>query len=342
MEVEFPVSHQERKVLLTGDRPTGPLHLGHYIGSLKSRVEMQNDYQTFIMVADIQALTDNFKTPMTVQKNVLQVVRDYLAIGLDPDKITIFLQSQVPELAELTMYYMNLVTLSRLEQNPTIKSEIQQKGYQGHSIPVGFLCYPISQAADITAFQGEAVPVGEDQVPILEMTNEIVRRFNHIYETDCLRECQAVLSTTSRLVGINGQQKASKSLNNAIFLKDSEEVLREKVWQMYTDPTHLRIEDPGHVEGNVVFSYLDAFHPHKSEVEQWKEHYQRGGLGDTTLKEALYHTLADFLRPIREKRESYDDDLVKGILVAGQHKAREKAQETLKKVKKAMGLIYSL
>ena len=331
---------KEKKVLLTGDRPTGPLHLGHYVGSLRSRVQMQHDYETFIMVADVQALTDNFKDPLKVQSSVLQVVRDYLAVGLDPERITIFLQSQVPELAELTMYYMNLVTLSRLEQNPTIKSEIQQRGYQGHSIPVGFLCYPISQAADITAFQGEIVPVGEDQVPILEMTNEIVRRFNHTYETDCLKECQAILSTTSRLVGIDGQQKASKSLNNAIFLKDPENVLREKVWQMYTDPMHLRIEDPGHVEGNVVFSYLDAFHLNKDEVAEWKLHYQRGGLGDTTLKEALYQTLSDFLRPIRERRESYEDHFIKKILASGSHRAREKATETLKRVKKAMGLIY--
>lgn len=249
-----------KKIILTGDRPTGKLHLGHYVGSLVNRVKLQDEYEQYVMIADIQALTDNFENPGKIVDNLYEVALDYLSIGIEPGKSTIFIQSHIPELAELTVYYLNLVTLGRLERNPTVKSEIQQKGYDS-SIPAGFLCYPVSQAADITAFKAEAVPVGEDQVPMIEQTNEIVRRFNRIYNTDCLKEAKPILSKTSRLVGIDGQSKASKSLGNAIFLSDTPEEIKRKVFLMFTDPAHLKISDPGKVEGNVVFEYLSAFHP---------------------------------------------------------------------------------
>ena len=323
--------------ILTGDRPTGPLHLGHYIGSLINRVSLQEQHTQFIMIADVQALTDHFENPEKISQHVHEVVRDYLAVGIDPSKTIIFLQSALPELCELTVYFLNLVTVNRLARNPTVKAEIQQKQYE-RELPVGFFCYPISQAADIAAFKAELVPVGEDQLPMIEQTNEIVRRFNRLYHTDCLKETKAVLSTTPRLIGINGQAKASKSLGNAIFLSDAPEVVREKVFSMYTDPSHVHVEDPGQIEGNVVFTYLDAFHPDKKEIEQLKERYRRGGVGDTTIKALLNGTLQKLLNPIRSRRQELTSSEIQAILAQGTQKARGIAQETLKEVREAIGL----
>ncbi len=328
-----------KKVILTGDRPTGPLHLGHYVGSLKNRVALQNEFQQYVMIADVQALTDHFEHPENITKNVYEVVKDYLSVGINPDVSTIFIQSQIPEITELTLYYMNLVTLGRLERNPTIKTEIQQKGFSD-STPVGFFCYPINQAADITIFKAEKVPVGADQVPMIEQTNEIVRRFNRIYETTCLKECEAHLGSTGRLVGIDGKAKASKSLNNAIFLSDSPDVIKQKVFQMFTDPNHLRVSDPGQVEGNVVFAYLDAFHADQDQVSELKAHYARGGLGDTTIKNILNETLQQLLDPIREKRLSLKEENLKEILNQGTQKARSAAQKTMAEVREILGLNY--
>jgi len=330
---------EEKKILLTGDRPTGPLHLGHYVGSLLNRVKLQKEHESYIMLADTQALTDNFAHPEEVRKNVYEVAKDYLAVGIDPEFATIFIQSQVPELTELTYYYMNLVTLSRLERNPTVKSEIQQKGF-GKSIPAGFLCYPVSQAADITAFKGRIVPVGEDQLPLIELCNEIVRSFNRIYKTDCLKEAEGYLSETRRLIGIDGQQKASKSLGNAIFLRDEPDEIHQKVFSMFTDPGHIHAKDPGNVEGNVVFSYLDAFHPDQSEIESLKEHYRKGGLGDQTIKKLLNDTLQTLLEPIREKRKRITQKEIEEMLHEGTRRARKKAQTTLTEVRRAMKLDY--
>lgn len=323
--------------ILTGDRPTGPLHLGHYIGSLLNRVSLQEQHDQFIMIADVQALTDHYENPEKISQHVYEVVRDYLAVGIDPSKTTIFLQSALPELCELTIYFLNLVTVNRLARNPTVKAEIQQKQYE-RELPVGFFCYPISQAADIAAFKAELVPVGEDQLPMIEQTNEIVRRFNRLYHTDCLKETKAVLSTTSRLIGINGQAKASKSLGNAIFLSDSPEMVREKVFSMYTDPSHIHVEDPGQIKGNVVFTYLDAFHRDKEEIKQMKERYRRGGVGDTTIKALLNDTLQKLLNPIRSRRQELTFSEIQDILVQGIQKARGIAQETLKEVREAIGL----
>lgn len=328
-----------KKVVLTGDRPTGHLHLGHYIGSLKTRVSMQDEYDCHVMVADIQALSDNFDNPEKIAVNVKEVCKDYISVGIDPAKTTIFIQSLIPELTELTVYYMNMVTLSRLERNPTVKAEMQQKGFE-ESIPVGFLCYPISQAADITAFRATHIPVGDDQLPLIELSNEIVRRFNRTYKKEVLKESQAVLSKVQRLVGIDGKAKASKSLNNAIFLSDAPEIIKEKVFEMYTDPNHINISDPGTVEGNVVFTYLDAFYEDKEELQELKKHYQRGGLGDFKLKTLLNETLQTILKPIREKRASISTDSVMDILISGSKKAREVAKETLNEVKDAIGLLY--
>lgn len=328
-----------KKIILTGDRPTGKLHLGHYVGSLANRVKLQDDYKQFVMIADIQALTDNFETPNKITESVYEVALDYLAVGIDPNKSTIFIQSQIPELAELTTYFLNLVTLSRLERNPTVKAEIQQKNYD-LSIPAGFFCYPVSQAADIAAFKAEAVPVGDDQLPMIEQTNEIVRKFNRIYNTTCLKEASAILSTTPRLVGIDGQSKASKSLNNAIFLADNAEEIKRKVYMMFTDPNHLRVSDPGQVEGNVVFAYLDAFHLDKEEVGALKTQYRRGGLGDSVIKKLLTTTLESMLAPIREKRAAFKQQDVLDCLITGTLAAREMAKETLKEVKDAIGLRY--
>lgn len=327
------------KVILTGDRPTGKLHLGHYGGSLKNRVSLQNTYKQYIMIADVQALTDNFDNPKKVTDNVLEVMADYLAVGIDPNISTIFIQSQIPELSELTMYYMNLVTLGRLQRNPTVKAEIQQKGFID-SLPVGFLCYPISQAADITGFDADLVPVGEDQLPMIEQTNEIVRKFNATYNRECLKEVEPLVGNVKRLVGIDGKAKASKSLNNTIFLSDSSDEIKRKVYMMYTDPNHLKISDPGQVEGNVVFDYLDAFHDNKLEVEELKSHYRKGGLGDTTIKSILNSTLQSLLEPIREKRESLHNDDLMEILYQGTNNAKKVVENKVEQVKKTIGIKY--
>lgn len=328
-----------KKVILTGDRPTGSLHLGHYVGSLLNRVSLQDEFKQYIMVADLQALTDNFEASQRVAEQVKEVVLDYLSVGIDPLKSTIFIQSQIPELMELTIYFLNLVTIGRLERNPTVKTEMQQKGYT-QSIPAGFFCYPVSQAADIAAFQAEAVPVGEDQIPMIEQTNEIVRRFNRIYHCTCLKEAKAILSKMPRLVGIDGQAKASKSLGNAIFLSDSPEEIKRKVFMMYTDPNHLRVSDPGKVEGNVVFAYLDAFHADQDEVRSLKQAYRKGGLGDMVLKKLLNETLQNLLAPIREKRASIKPDSIKEILFEGTKTAREAAKKTLDSVREVVGFQY--
>ncbi|MCL2280763.1 tryptophan--tRNA ligase [Candidatus Saccharibacteria bacterium] len=335
-----------KKVILTGDRPTGKLHLGHFVGSLKNRVELQNsgEYDMFIMIADQQALTDNARNPAKVRENVLEVALDYLAVGLDPTKTTLFIQSQIPALYELTIHYQNLVNLGRLQRNPTIKTEIRERGFE-NSVPVGFLTYPIAQAADITAFNANLVPVGEDQLPILEQDREIVRTFNSLYG-DVLTEPEAMLATdekSRRLPGINGiDEKMSKSLNNGIYLSDDTATVREKVMQMYTDPDHVHIDDPGRVEGNVVFYYLDVFAPNDPRVAEMKEHYQRGGLGDVTVKKYLIDVLEGILSPIREKRAYYETrpDEVREILRAGSEKANVVANETLKKVRDAVGINY--
>ncbi|BDB95974.1 tryptophan--tRNA ligase [Candidatus Hydrogenosomobacter endosymbioticus] len=330
---------EKNKVMLTGDRPTGALHLGHYVGSLLSRVEMQSKFDSYIMVADAQALTDNFSTPEKVRANVYEVVKDYIAVGIDPKKATIFVQSQVQELAELTFYYLNLVTISRLERNPTVKSELQQKEF-GQSIPAGFLCYPVSQAADITAFKAEIIPVGEDQLPLIETCNEIVRKFNRIYRAEILLEAKASLSREARLIGIDGKQKASKSLGNAIMLCDEEDVVKEKVFSMFTDPNHIHVNDPGNVEVNVVFTYLDAFHDDRDEIDTLKQKYRKGGLGDKVIKSLLNDTLQKILFPIRERRKSITKNQIDEILIAGTEKSRAVAAVTLSQVKGVMGLSY--
>ncbi len=327
------------KIILTGDRPSGRLHLGHYVGSLMSRVKLQNEFKQYIMIADVQALTDNFDNPSKIRNSVYELVHDYLAVGIDPEKTTIFIQSQIPEITELTIYYLNLVTLSRLERNPTVKAEIRQKGY-GSNIPAGFLCYPINQAADITIFQAELVPVGNDQIPMIEQTNEIVRKFNKIYNTDCLKEAQPYLSNTPRLIGVDGQAKASKSLGNAIFLSDEPDVIKQKVFSMFTDPNHIHASDRGQVEGNVVFTYLDAFHPNKAEVEELKQKYQRGGLGDVVIKNILNETLQTMLEPIREKRKSLNREYIDNVLREGILAAKSRAMQTIALVRDAMHLSY--
>ena len=332
-------------IILTGDRPTGKLHLGHYVGSLENRVKLQEDpnNEMFIMIADQQALTDNAKNPQKVLDSVTEVALDYLGIGLDPKKSTIFIQSQIPQLPELMMYYLNLVTLSRLERNPTVKSEIDQKEF-GQSIPSGFLVYPVSQAADITAFKATHVPVGDDQKPMIEQAREIVRDFNRIYNTDTLVEPEVMLPEKGRgrLVGIDGKGKMSKSLNNGIYLSDSADEIEKKVMKMYTDPNHIRIEDPGQIEGNVVFTYLDIFDSDKEKVAELKEHYQRGGLGDMTIKRYLNEVLQDYLAPIRQRREEFakDPDFVMNMLKEGSERAERVAAETLAEVKAAMGINY--
>jgi tryptophanyl-tRNA synthetase len=326
-------------VALTGDRPTGKLHLGHLVGSLKNRVNLQHQYHQYVMIADTQALTDYFENPQLVVNNIMEVVSDYLAVGIDPELSTIFIQSQLPALCELTMYYMNLVTVSRLERNPTVKTELAQKNFE-KSVPVGFLCYPISQASDITAFKAEVVPVGEDQLPMIEQTNEIVRKFNRTYKTDCLKEANAYLSNTSRLVGIDGKAKAGKSLNNAIFLSDSPEVIKEKVYSMFTDPDHIKVSDPGKVEGNVVFAYLDAFHENKDEVTALKRQYSQGGLGDTAIKSLLNDTLQALLQPIREKRQSLCQKELWEICFEGTKKACKVSDMTVDEVRSAIGIDF--
>jgi tryptophanyl-tRNA synthetase len=330
-----------KKRILTGDRPTGPLHLGHYVGSLKNRVELQESCEQFVMIADIQALTDNAERPQLVRENVLQVALDYLAVGIDPVKTTIFIQSLIPELPELTLYYLNLVTWNRLKHNPTVKQEIVQKGY-GESVPAGFMVYPVSQAADITAFKANLVPVGEDQLPMIEQTNEIVRHFNRIYKTDVLVEAAALIPKCARLPGTDGKAKMSKSLGNCVYLGDSADVVAKKVKGMYTDPGHLRVEDPGKVEGNPVFTYLDAFDLDAAAVQDLKDHYTRGGLGDSVVKKRLLDAIQAFLEPIRARRETYakDPSQVMEILKQGTERAVKIAAGTLKEVKAAMHLDY--
>lgn len=332
---------ENEKIILTGDRPTGRLHLGHYVGSLQNRVALQEKYKQFVMIADVQALTDNAENPDKVRDNVMEVALDYLAIGIDPNKTTIFIQSEIPALAELTIYYLNLVTLARLQRNPTVKDEMVQKGY-GANVPTGFLTYPVSQAADITAFRASVVPVGEDQLPMIEQTNEIVRKFNSIYKTNVLVECEALVSNIVRLPGTDGQTKMGKSLNNAIYLSDSTEVITEKVMGMYTDPSHLRIEDPGKVIGNPVFTYLDAFDPEKERLQEMKDHYQKGGLGDTIVKKRLIEVLCALIDPIRIRRLGWENNKadVMEILQKGTFMANQAANETLAEVKKAMKLDY--
>ncbi len=330
-----------KKIILTGERPTGPLHIGHYFGSLENRVKLQNDYEMFIMSADMQALTDNFDNPKKIQDNVFETVLDNLAVGINPEITTLFIQSQIPELTELFTLYLNLVSVSRLERNPTIKTEIAQKGFE-ESVPAGFLCYPVSQASDITAFKAEVVPVGEDQLPLLEQCNEIVRRFNRIYNTDILKECEAYLSKVSRLIGIDGNAKMSKSLGNTIYIKDSPDIIKQKVMSMYTDPNHIKVEDPGKVEGNVVFTYLDIFDNNKEELEELKNHYRRGGLGDVKLKRRLIDLIVAKLQPFQEKRKEYEnnmDEVIK-IVKKGNENAREKASQTLSEVRNAIGINY--
>ena len=342
------------KIILTGDRPTGPLHIGHYIGSLRNRVKLQNegDYdKLYVMIADSQALTDNFANPKKIQDNLFEVAIDYLSVGIDPEKCTLFIQSGVDELTTLTYYYMNLVTVSRLQRNPTIKTEIKQRGFET-SVPSGFLNYPVSQAADITAFHANIIPVGNDQMPLLEQTNEIVDTFNRIYG-DTLTRCEGYLNENEiaqRLPGLDGNAKMSKSLGNCIYLKDDSETVKKKVMSMYTDPDHIRIEDPGKVEGNMVFLYLDVFatdeqikkYSEFNSLEEMKSKYQEGGLGDVTIKKVLYEVLEEILTPIREKRKYYEEniDLVKEILKKGTEEAKKEASKTLNEVKKAIGIDY--
>lgn len=336
-----------KKVILTGDRPTGKLHIGHYVGSLKNRVELQNsgEFETFIMIADAQALTDNAKNPEKVRENVLEVALDYLAAGIDPSKTTIFIQSQIPQLPELAMFYANLVSISRLERNPTVKTEIKQKNF-GEGVPSGFVFYPISQAADITAFKATHVPAGEDQLPMIELTREISRSFNQTYGVDLLVEPEIILSKEGierRLPGINGMNaKMSKSLNNGIYLADSFEEMRAKVIKMYTDPDHIRVEDPGKIEGNVVFAYLDVFAEDKEKVAEMKAHYQKGGLGDVTVKKYLVEEMDKVLKPIRERREELakNPEAIYEILQKGSEKAEKVAAQTLKELKQAMKIDY--
>ncbi len=344
-----------KKIILTGDRPTGRLHVGHYVGSLKERVTLQNsgEYdEVYIMVADAQALTDNADNPEKVRQNVMQVALDYLSCGIDPAKSNIFIQSMIPELAELTVYYMNLVTVSRVQRNPTVKAEIKQKNFET-SLPLGFFCYPVSQASDITAFKATTVPAGEDQMPMIEQCCEIVRKFNEVYG-ETLVEPKIVLPSNKsclRLPGIDGKAKMSKSLGNCIYLSDTEEDIKKKVMSMFTDPTHLRREDPGHVEGNPVFIYLDAFCkdeyfaeflPDYKNLDELKAHYQRGGLGDMVVKKFLNNVIQTELRPIRERRNDWEKRLpdVYEILKQGTAKARATAAQTLSEVKHAMRIDY--
>lgn len=343
------------KIILTGDRPTGRLHVGHYVGSLRRRVELQNSGEfekIFIMIADAQALTDNFDNPEKIRQNIIEVALDYLSAGLDPAKSNLFIQSQISELTELTFFYSNLVTVSRLQRNPTVKSEIQMRNFET-SIPVGFFTYPISQAADITAFKATTVPVGEDQLPMIEQTREIVRKFNSIYD-EVLVEPEVLLPENEaccRLPGIDGKQKMSKSLGNCIYLADTEEDVKKKVMSMYTDPTHIRREDPGHLEGNCVFTYLDAFSkpehfeeylPDYASLQELKDHYTRGGLGDVVVKKFLNNVLQEELAPIRARRAEYEKDIpaVYEILRKGTEVARETAAQTLSEVKRAMRINY--
>ena len=343
------------KVILTGDRPTGKLHLGHYIGSLRRRVELQNagDYEKmFVFMADVQALTDNADNPEKIRQNIIEVALDYLAAGLDPEKCTLFIQSQIPELAELTTYLMNLITVSRVQRNPTVKTEIKMRNFEAN-IPLGFFCYPVSQAADITLFKATTVPAGEDQEPMLEVTRELVRRFNNVYG-EVLVEPDILLPenlTARRLPGTDGKEKMSKSLGNCIYLSDPADEVWQKVRSMYTDPTHVNLNDPGHVEGNAVFTYLDAFSTDEHFAEFWpdyknldelKDHYRRGGLGDMKCKKFLNQVLNQFLEPMRQRRHEFEQDIpeIYNILRRGTERARETAAQTMDEVRRAMQINY--
>lgn len=328
-------------VVLTGDRPTGPLHLGHYVGSLRARLDLQNQHQQYVLIADTQALTDNMDNPTKVHRNVLEVALDYLACGINPARSTIFVQSQIPELAELSMLFLNLVTVSRLERNPTIRQEIRLRGFE-RDIPAGFLAYPAAQAADILAFHATLVPVGDDQLPMIEQTNELAAKFNQLTGRAFFSPCRALVSATPRLPGLDGKSKMSKSLGNAIALCASPDDIRLAVRKMYTDSGHLRVTDPGQVEGNVVFTFLDAFDTNTAEVQALKEHYQRGGLGDSVLKRRLEDLLQALLAPIRARRELLvaEPDRVLEVLRDGTLRARETAASTVTQVKKALGLSY--
>ena len=344
-----------KKIILTGDRPTGKLHIGHYVGSLRRRVELQNTGEfdkIYIMIADAQALTDNADNPGKIRENILNVALYYLAAGLDPEKVTIFIQSGVPQLAELAFYYMNLVSVSRVQRNPTVKTEIKMRNFEAN-IPLGFFCYPVSQAADITLFHGTVVPVGEDQKPMIELTNELVRRFNGVYG-EVFDEAQILLPDNAvcmRLPGTDGKAKMSKSLGNCIYLSDPAEVVEQKVKSMYTDPTHLKVSDPGHLEGNAVFTYLDAFckdeHfekylPEYKNLQELKDHYTRGGLGDMKCKMFLLKIMQEMLEPIRQRRAEWEQRLpeVREILRRGTEEARQAGEQTMQEVRKAMRIDY--
>lgn len=334
-----------KKIILTGDRPTGKLHLGHYTGSLKNRVALQDSglYNMFVMIADQQALTDNAKDPQKIINSVMEVTLDYLSVGLDPEKTNIFIQSQIPELAELTAYYLNLVSVARLNRNPTVKEEIKQKSFGGEGVPAGFFVYPVSQAADITAFKADLVPVGNDQKPMLEQAREVVRSFNNIYG-EVLVEPEGMYpeGIEGRMPGIDGKAKMSKSLGNAIYLSDDAETVKKKVMSMYTDPNHIKVEDPGCVENNTVFTYLDAFYKDKEHLEELKAHYRRGGLGDVKLKRLLIDVLEEELAPIRARRKELEEnkEYLYEVLKKGSENARKVAAQTLKEVREAMGIEY--
>ncbi len=331
--------HSFSDIVLTGDRPTGKLHLGHYVGSLQNRLKLQEEFTQYVMIADVQALTDNFDNVTKIQDNVLEVAIDYLSVGLTPEKTTIFIQSHIPELYELTVFFLNLVTVSRLQRNPTVKEEIKQKGYEA-SIPAGFFIYPVSQAADITFAKATKIPVGDDQLPMIEQTNEIIRRFNKLYGKEVFPEVEALLSKKSRLVGLDGKAKMSKSLGNSITISASPDEIKKAVQKMYTDPNHLRVEDPGQVEGNVVFTYLDIFDPDQNELAELKAHYQRGGLGDMVLKRRLIDILVEHFAPAREKRAELEQDkqYVLDLLNKNGEKMRDIAADTLSEVRHAIGL----
>ncbi len=332
----------KKPIILTGDRPTGPLHLGHFVGSLQNRIKLQNEYQQFVLVADAQALTDNYDNPEILKENMIEVAMDYISCGIDPNITTICVQSALPEIAELTMYYLNLVTVNRLNHNPTVKTEIQQKGFE-KSLPAGFFMYPVSQAADITAFKANLVPVGEDQKPMIEQTNEIVRNFNRIYKTETLVECEILVPEVGgRLMGIDGKAKMSKSLGNAIFLGDSQKQLKKKINKMFTDPNKIHVEDPGNIDQHVPFAVLDIFDEDKNKVQELKEHYKRGGLGDGEIKVRLFEILNEKLSPIRQRREELAKDKgeILNILKKGTESAREVTAQTLSEVKGAMGISY--
>lgn len=329
------------KIVLTGDRPTGPLHLGHYVGSLKNRLALEKEYKQYIMIADIQALTDNYDKPEILEENIFNILACYLAVGLQPEKNFFFLQSKIPELAELTIYFMNLVSLNRVQRNPTIKEELKQKGYD-ENVQLGFLCYPVSQAADILLFKSNLIPAGSDQLPMIEQTNEIARTFNHMYKKNFFQNVEPYISNTSRLIGIDGKSKMSKSLKNALFLSDSKEILLQNIMNMYTDPLHIKITDPGKIEGNVVFAYLDIFDDNKDELTELKNHYQRGGLGDVMLKKRLFRILDTLLSPIREQYNFFINKkhLLREIVQDHTNSIQEIAKKNLRDIKEIMKIDY--